>query len=184
MSVESTVDQMNELLPPAEAKDPGDGGTLSLDGVRKKPGDALRSLFRFDCVRLSRLFETLQAAVLYSSIVLFLGAGIDRLFQGAYPVKRQDYSEAGSPPKLSSRQFFTTLLCVLGQVGLSCLAVFYVRHIVDAIPFLNLCPSSYISGLGVSEVLSGELSVALVFVGVQTDLLFQLEQLRRFIVGP
>ena len=184
MSIESTVSQINEILPPTQTKDPSDGA-FSLEGVRKKPGEALKSLFRFDCVRLSRLFETAQAAVLYSSIVLFLGAGIDRLFQNAYPLKRRDYSEAGGgPPVLSSRQFSTTLLCMLGQVALSCLAVFYVRHVVDVIPFLNLCPSSYISGLGVSEVLSGELSVALVFVGVQTDLLFQLEQLRRFIVGP
>lgn len=184
----TTARELSAKVSPASLtlQDPGDGAAPEWSGVRKEPRRALESLLRFDCVRLSRLLETVQAAVLYSVLVLFAGAFLDRFLQNAYPLRRASSPSASptpSPPeKLSRAQFWKTLALVLVQVALSGLAVFYVRHIVNIIPFFNLCPSTYISGLGVTEVMTGELSVAIVFVGVQTNLLHQMELLRGYLV--
>jgi hypothetical protein len=172
---------LSSKLAPADVRDPGDGAPPAWSGVRKSPRAALESLLRFDCVRLSRLFETIQAAVLYSLLVLFAGAALDRAFERFYPVQRG--GGGSGPERLTRAQFWKTLPLVLAQVALSSLAVFYVRHLVNLVPFLNLCPSTYISGLGVTEVMTGELSVAMVFVGVQTNLLRQMELLRNYLTG-
>lgn len=180
MVLDGATEALNKKLSPLpDVKDPGQGAPPSWSGVRKTPREALRSLLRFDCVRLSRLFETAQAAVLYSVLVLFAGAFLDKVFAKAYPMIRR---EGGGAARLSAGQFWKTLLLVLAQVALSSLVVFYVRHIVNLVPFLNLCPSSYISGLGVTEVMTGELSVAIVFVGVQTNLLYQMDLLRGYLL--
>jgi hypothetical protein len=185
MSVEESISEINQVLPPAPVSDPSGGALPEFRGVRKTPREALRSLFQHDCVRLSRLFETVQASALYGVLVLFLGAAIDRAFQNLYPVRRRDYAEGAAPPaRLTGGEFVRTLFVALAQVAVSAVGAFYVRRLVELVPFLNLCPKKYISALGVSEVLSGEMAIALVFVGVQLDLVWQLERLRTYIVGP
>lgn len=140
----------------------------------KTTKEAIRSLFAVDCVRGSRLFETVQFALIYGVLAIFIGAGIDALFVKILPPKDE---------KLNGRQFIVTLSICLAQVAVSALAVFYMRKLAEVIPpLINLCPSRYVPHAGVQEF-EGEIAVAMIFIGVQTAFIGRLDSLRQFIVG-
>jgi hypothetical protein len=142
----------------------------------KSPREALRSLFSVDCVRGSRLLETIQFAFIYGILAIFIGAWIDALF---FKIKQPPLSD---DKRLDGQQFAETICLCLAQVILSALAVFYMRKIVGVIPPLfNFCPSHYVPHAGVHEF-EGEIAVAMIFIGVQTTFVRRLELLRRFIV--
>lgn len=179
-TVEKLLENVNQSLTPAPA--PPKPATKPLRGVRKSTGEALESLFTFDCVRFERLIETAQFAVLYGLLSIFLGAGIDRLFQGLYAFHKSGEKE--EPPRLTVAQFFRNLGVALLQVVTTAIVIFYIRKIADVVPFLFdfFCPGKYVSALGVAEVVTGETAIALVLVGIQSNFVFQMEQMRRFLV--
>jgi hypothetical protein len=148
--------------------------------VRKGTGEAVKSLFTADCIRIERLLETIQFASVYALIMLFTGTFVDKLFVRLYPVKKTEKE----PQLLTLGQFIKTVLVMMLQVSLNAVIIFYTRKIGDIVPFLFnfLCPSQYVSSLGVAETLTAESAIGLVLVGIQTNLMFQLEQMRGYIL--
>jgi len=141
----------------------------------KSTKQALKSLFAVDCIRGNRLLETIQFAIIYGALAIFIGAGIDGLFDKWQPVDRKK--------KLSTKGFAINLGICLAQVTVSALAVFYMRKLIAVVPpLINLCPSRYVPHAGVHEF-EGEIAVAMIFIGVQTSFISRLEMLRTFIVG-
>ena len=132
----------------------------------------LKSLLMVDCIRLSRLLETCQYACLYSLLCLPIGVGIDRMFAGLYPVVKEGNG-------YNRRQVRRAILACMLQVMFDAVAIFYIRKIVYLLPFMfDICPSKYVSHYHVNEVI-GEAAIALIFVGVQTNLIESLDKLRK-----
>lgn len=141
----------------------------------KTSKEAIQSLFAVDCVRSSRLFETIQFALIYGALAIFIGSGIDAFFVkiSKIPDKKK---------QLSGREFLENISICLAQVAVSALAVFYMRKLAEVVPpIINICPSRYIPHAGVHEF-EGEIAVAMIFIGVQTAFISRLESLRHYLV--
>ena len=152
-------------------------GQLPHHMLSKRPSDlseGLASLLASDCIRATKILETVHSAVLHGLFGAAFGVGIDRLVRGLYPKPGKD-DELTTWPELG-----VTLLVVLLQVVLSAIGVIYIRKLVALFPFLfNLCPSRYVEGYGVDEV-EGEISLGLAYVGSQSHLVTQLEKINAF----
>jgi hypothetical protein len=139
---------------------------------RKSLAERLASLFRVDCIRGSRLLETAQYAFIYSLLCLPVGVALDRTFTGLYP--RVEEGQL-----YSRRQLWTAVFMVVLQVVVNAVVIFYVRKVASIFPFFfNFCPKRYISHYHVEE-LFGEVAIAMIFVGVQTNLISVLEKIRK-----
>ena len=137
--------------------------------------DSFRSLVTFDRIRITRIFEIIQYAFLFSIAAIFAGAVIDRLFAPLYPIHGED-----SAPLKGTGESVHTVLTLALQVVVGALTVFYIRKVVDLIPpIVNLAPEVYIKHRGVSES-QGEMSLAIIFVGIQMNAIRELEKLRNY----
>ena len=118
-------------------------------------------LIAFDKIRALKLLEIIQYAVLYVFVALGFGIAIDKLF----PV----------PDDNKSTSYL--LLEIFGQCILSAIAVFYMRKIVKLFPFIF----EHIAGYKAHTVeeYNGEIIIALIFVGVQDNLIKKLDMLRK-----
>jgi hypothetical protein len=133
--------------------------------------ERLRSLFAVDCIRISRILETMQYAFLYACICMPVGLGIDALFSRLYPKVEEE-------AVYSWRQFWVAVAVVVGQVVVNAVSMIYIRKFADLFPFFfNFCPSRYVAHYHVDEVF-GEAAIALLFVGVQTSLIHALDKIR------
>jgi hypothetical protein len=136
--------------------------------------ERLASLFDVSCIRLSRILETAQYALLYACICMPIGIGIDRIFNNLYPSVEEDSSYT------SAKQLWQAVGVAVLQVILSAISIIYIRKIADLVPFLfSACPSRYVAHYHVDEVF-GEAAIALVFVGVQTSLIKALDNIRGY----
>ena len=136
----------------------------------KTVSERIESLVRVDCIRLSRLLETAQYAMLYAVLCIPIGIGIDRLFSRAYP----RIEEGGT---YSRKQCVHAVLVVALQVAFNAICIFYMRKLVNIVPvFLKLC-KAYVSHYHIEEFF-GEVAIAVVFVGIQTNLISVLDKLR------
>jgi hypothetical protein len=138
----------------------------------EKPfGERLKSLLAVDCIRLSRILETMQYAFLYACICMPVGLGIDMLFAHFYPKVEED-------EPYSWKQMWLAILVVICQVVMNAVSMIYIRKFADLFPFFfNFCPSRYVAHYHVDEVF-GEAAIALLFVGVQTSLIHALDKIR------
>ena len=139
---------------------------------RKDFTTRLQSLVRMDCVRISRILETAQYAVIFGILALIVGFAIDCLFRPLYPPTPEDR-------KLHGSAALRAVGILLLQIMFSAVAVLYIRKLGEIVPFLfEFCPSKYVPHYKVKE-LEGEMAIALAFVGIQTTLIETLETLRR-----
>ena len=137
-------------------------------------GDRFKSLVTFDKIRITRLLEILQYAFLFTIFAVIVGYFLDKLFFKLYPV---DGFKEDSKIKGIGQKAHTILVLAL-QVMAGAVAIFYMRKIIDLIdPFINLSPDVYIKHRHVNEA-SGELAIAVAYIGVQTNALKQLEKIR------
>lgn len=120
----------------------------------------LKSLTRFDIIRMSQLLEILQYSVLYAFVAGIAGLLLERIF----------------PEPDRSKSNYQILIEVLLQCMMSALAVFYVRKIVKVFPFI-LEEGKYYKTHVVDEY-NGEIMIAIVFVGIQKNLLTKIDILR------
>lgn len=138
--------------------------------------DRLRSLFMFDCYRVSRILETAQYAMLYACLCLPVGIGIDAMCSKLYP-------EPENKTTYTGRQLWVAIAVAILQVVISAVSIIYIRKLADLVPFIfNVCPSQYMAHYHVGEIF-GETAIALVFVGVQVTLVKKLEIIHRSFVG-
>ena len=143
---------------------------------RRSAGEALASLLTWDCVRVSKILETTHCAVLYALLGAAFGLVVDLGLRRLYPARD------GEDLK-SWRDFGLTVAVVVLQVVASAVLVIFIRKLAALVPFFfNLCPSRYLEGYHVQEI-EGEIAVALVYVGVQTTLVEQLQRLNRFLAS-
>jgi hypothetical protein len=139
---------------------------------RKDFAERLQSLFRMDCIRVSRILETAQYAVLFGILTLIVGFGIDCLFRPLYPVVPKE-------EKLHGKRTLQVVGIILLQIMVSAVSVLYIRKVADIVPFVfEICPSRYIPHYKVKEI-EGEIAIALAFVGIQTSLIDNLAKLRQ-----
>jgi len=143
-------------------------------------GDRLSSLFRFDCIRLARILETAQYALIFSLLALIVGIVIDSSFKQAYNKIEARASKDGR--QLSLKGTPGLMLSQIGliflQVVISAILVIYIRKVGKLPPFiLNFCGEDYVQHHKVNEV-EGEIAIAIIFVGVQTGLIHALEKVR------
>jgi len=146
----------------------------------KSLAERVESLFAFDCVRLSRILETAEYAVLFGILALFAGFGIDWVFRPMYP--KPSKTLKGCPDEEKGYTWGQTLQVVgvlLLQVMVSAVLVIYIRKLGEVVPFFfEFCPSKYVPHWKVKEV-EGEIAIALVYVGIQTSLIDALATLRK-----
>lgn len=139
--------------------------------VRKSFGERFESLVTMDCIRISRILETAQYALIFGILALLVGFGIDCLFRPLYPA-------VGKDKKLRGTALWRALGVVMAQIMVSAIAVIYVRKVGELVPFLfEFCPSKYVPHYKVKE-LEGEMAIALAFVGIQTSFIDTVAKLR------
>lgn len=130
----------------------------------------VKSFFRFDAIRVTRLFEIIQYAFLFSAFAIVTGKVIDRFFENFY---QKDEIKTTS-------EYYKTGLVLCAQVVVSALTVFYMRKLLDIVPIvINLAPSKYIPHWKNNEA-TGEISLAIAFIGIQQAAVKQLERMRDF----
>ena len=140
--------------------------------------ESLASLFRFDRIRITRLCEIVQYAFMFSLFAIGVGWVIDKAFAHLYPVKGDAEGEEGKLKNMG--QVIRTSLILALQVVVGALAVFYVRKVIDIVPpIINLAPSVYIKHLNTSEA-TGEMALAVCFIGIQANGVRELEKIRFF----
>jgi hypothetical protein len=133
--------------------------------------ERLKSLLSVDCIRFSRIMETMQYALLYACICLPVGIGIDAIFSNLYP-------DAKEAEEYTWKQTWQAIGVSILQVILNAVSIIYIRKLADLFPFFfNLCPSRYVAHYHVDEVF-GEAAIALIYVGVQTSLIHALDKIR------
>lgn len=140
--------------------------------------ERLHSLFTFDCIRVSRIVETAQYALIFGMLALICGFSIDWLFRPLYPSPEKN-GGACIHPTFTGRQCLHAICILLLQVVVSAVLVIYIRKVGELVPFLvQLCPDRYVPHWKVKE-LEGELAIALMYVGIQTSLIDTLSTLRQ-----
>lgn len=135
--------------------------------------ESLESLFRFDSIRITRLCEIIQYAFMFSLCAIVAGYVIDKAFTHMYPVKGDSEDKL-----IGMGQVTRTSLILALQVVVGALSVFYIRKVIDLVPpIINLAPSIYIKHLNTSEA-SGEMALAVCFIGIQANAVKELEKIR------
>ena len=144
--------------------------------VPKDLWERVESLFTFDCIRISRILETAQYAVIFGILALFAGWGIDQMVKSLYP---QPNGVRGKCKTFTYRQSWRVVGVILFQVMCSAVLAIYIRKLGDVVPFFfGSCSGRYIPHWKVKEV-EGEIAIALVYVGIQTNLIEALATLRQ-----
>ena len=137
--------------------------------------ERLASLARADRIRVTRLFEAVQFCVIYSALFFVAAAALDRTLARLFPAEEQVL-----PNWLRT---VWELVVALFQVVLNVLLVFYIRKLALLVPpLVNLDSSHYRASWHVEEA-QGEMALAIVAIGVQTNLLDRLAGLRRRLFG-
>ena len=124
--------------------------------------ERLVSLLSFDCVRISRILETLQYSVLYGILGVFAGTFVDRICHGLYP------SDAKT-----SRDRLRIVTASVIQTAIAAVLVLYIRKVAQLVPFLFPFCKEYIQHLHVHEY-GGEIAIAIIYVGAQPHLVEML----------
>ena len=137
--------------------------------------DGIAELFRHDYTRLYQILGIFQYTIVYGIICFYLGVGLESFF----------------PDADESKNSWAITWEVLGQTFVLALALFYIRIFVKAIPAIPTLFMAKRSGTGrdfstasykFSEY-QGELVVAIVFIGVQLNLLSKITILAKRVLN-
>ena len=132
--------------------------------------EKLASLIAVDCPRFARIVETLQFGFLYAFLAILFGGLVDWMFLGMYP-RRQD-------GVLPFSKVCIIVLVAAFQTAISAVSVIYLRKIGQLVPFaFPNCPG-YQAHHHVNEY-EGEIAIAFIFVGIQTNIVDQLSRVRK-----
>lgn len=122
--------------------------------IMKYISERFNKLVAFDKIRLLKIAEMSQYAFFYVIIAFILGYFTDKIF----------------PKRDEETKTVTLIVETIIQSMVAVITVFYIRKIVKLIPFaLKNISNNYVS-YNTSEY-GGEIIIALVFVGVQSNLL-------------
>jgi hypothetical protein len=112
-------------------------------------------LLRFDTIRVSKLLEEVQSAIIVFVIAFFIGSMTDRLF----PIPQ-------NVEKISNLDLFRDLLL---QLALIVVSAYYINKIAKVIPFFFSLNEKYVPSLHGESLAGAGLAMAIIFVGVQKN---------------
>lgn len=122
-----------------------------------------KSFTAFDKIRAMQLLEILQYGFGYLIMSFIVGAGLDLLFP--------NYNE--------ETPFWPLLTEIMGQCLLLILAVFYLRKFVKIMPFMFIVDGDQKYKPYQLPEYSGEMTIAVVLVGTQFNLIKKIDLLSR-----
>lgn len=112
-------------------------------------------LIRFDTVRISKLLEMIQFAVIVFILAFFIGSATDSLFPLPKPNE-----------KISDFELYRDLFL---QLCLIVISSYYIIKIADVIPFFFSLSDKYIPSAHGENMKGAALAMAIIFVGVQKN---------------
>ena len=124
----------------------------------------LNSLITIDKIRLLKLTEITQYAILYALFSIFISISIEYLFNQIFP-----YTEDETIPEI---MFEVVIQCIVLS-----LAVYYLRKVVQLIPFIFYYYTDYKSYKTMEY--QGTITMAFIFFGTQTNLIEKIELLKK-----
>jgi hypothetical protein len=122
--------------------------------LERRPSDVER-LLRFDTVRVSKLLEQVQFAVIVFIIAFFVGSMTDKLF----PLPKE-------ADKMSDFNLYKDLFL---QLCLIVISAYYITKVAKVIPFFFSLSDKYIPSSHGENMAGAGLAMAIIFVGVQKN---------------
>jgi hypothetical protein len=111
-------------------------------------------LLRFDTVRVSKLLEQIQFAVIVFVIAFFIGSMIDKLF----PVQKEE--------NISNFDLYKDLFL---QLCLITISAYYITKLAKVIPFFFSLSEKYVPSSHGENMAGANLAMVIIFVGVQKN---------------
>ena len=127
----------------------------------------IRKLFNLNTIRINEISETIQYTILYGIVAFYVGT----------------WANAAFPHFDKTKSTWELMLEVLGQTIVLAVAVFYIRKLVKAVPFLFYIPGRHAYRPYLSTEFHGEIVISIIFITLQTNLIKKLEELSKRIVG-
>lgn len=122
--------------------------------LERRPSDVER-LLRFDTVRVSKLLEQIQFAVIVFIIAFFVGSMTDKLF----PVPKDG-------DKITNFDLYKDLFL---QLCLIVISAYYITKLAKVIPFFFSLSEKYVPSSHGENMAGAGLAMAIIFVGVQKN---------------
>ena len=139
----------------------------------------LESFFAHDCIRVRRILETAQYAVIFALLALVVGFLIDVLIEPLHPKPTQENPCEPRKKLFTPTERWRAVCVVLFQVMISAVLIIYIRKLGEVVPFIfGTCGDTYVPHWKVKEV-EGEMAIGLVFIGIQSNILDSLTTLRK-----
>jgi hypothetical protein len=121
----------------------------------ERRGSDVERLLRFDTVRVSKLLEQIQFAVIVFVIAFFIGSMIDKLF----PVQKD-------VENISNLNLYKDLFL---QLCLITISAYYITKIAKVIPFFFSLSQNYVPSSHGENMAGANLAMVIIFVGVQKN---------------
>jgi hypothetical protein len=131
--------------------------------MERRASDVER-LLRFDTVRVSKLLEQTQFAIIVFVIAFFVGSMTDKLF----PISTE-------PEKLSDWELWRDLFLQLALIAIS---AYYIKKVAAIIPFFFSLSDKYVPSSKGESMAGAGLAMAIIFVGVQRNFQARLNLLK------
>lgn len=131
--------------------------------MERRASDVER-LLRFDTVRVSKLLEQTQFAVIVFVIAFFVGSMTDKLF----PIPKES-------EKISDWELWRDLFL---QLALIVVSAYYITKLAKVIPFFFSLSDKYVPSSHGENMAGAGLAMAIIFVGVQRNFQGRLNLLK------
>ena len=127
--------------------------------------DNFERLIRFDTIRISKLLEMIQYAVIVFILAFFIGSATDSLFPLPKPEE-----------KISDFDLYKDIFL---QLCLIVISVYYITKIAQVIPFFFSLSDKYIPSAKDENMKGAGIALAIIFVGVQKNFQGRIELLKK-----
>lgn len=117
---------------------------------------ALERLTRFDLIRVSKLLEIIQDAIIIFAIAFYVGSALDRFFHKLKPVD----------DNMSDMELVGILLAQFVSIVI---VAYYIRKLVDVIPFFFSLSSQYVSNQKNEAESAAGLAMSIILISVQKN---------------
>lgn len=124
----------------------------------------LEKLVRFDTIRISKLLEEVQFAIIVFIIAFFIGSMTDRLF----PLSK-------TPDETTD---FELIKDILLQLSLIVISAYYIMKVARVVPFMFSLSDKYIPSAHGESAAGGGLAMAIIFISVQKNFQTRITQLK------
>ena len=124
----------------------------------------LKNILTFDMIRLQKLLEISQNMIIALFCGYFLGYFIDQLFPA--------YVEEENKP------ISTLIIEVIGQVIVLGISTYYIKKVLQLIPFLFKLSKSYVPSKKGESLVGINIGLGLIFVNNQTNFRAKLTRIR------